>query len=344
MVRDDWFVTSSLFPHPLLKSHVLRKATDPSFAFPLAQNRDGLGSNRNKSGMFTLTHSACIFSLLFLKLCLQRIPLSFRITGVIFLQHYFRKPGGMNLKNSLQKSVCLLKHKRTKRRYEYCCNPKHVQGYLTALNTWQQRLPEKEFWPKTWIKSAFMFHTVCIHLLQVNDDLFAISREKETFIFAWIENQKWYFFSGCVQTKTSPTYISDSGWIWSGPWSGLVGIPRAKITPGFQIPLQDSWRTQNTKPLYGSLYAFIDPFSLNGHHLCHLAVLLGARVEGVMAPNWSITLLLRFWHTTTQQDDIFCRLCSLLLWGDSCLPVVFPLFCLQLTPWRNHDVSTKTVY
>uniref|UniRef100_A0A672I8X3 Thymus, brain and testes associated n=1 Tax=Salarias fasciatus TaxID=181472 RepID=A0A672I8X3_SALFA len=28
-VRDDWFVTSSLFPHPLLKGHTLRKAAAP---------------------------------------------------------------------------------------------------------------------------------------------------------------------------------------------------------------------------------------------------------------------------------------------------------------------------
>lgn len=61
MVRDDWFVTSSLFPHPLLKSHVLRKATDPSFASPLAQNRYGLSSNKNKSGMFTLAHTLYFF-------------------------------------------------------------------------------------------------------------------------------------------------------------------------------------------------------------------------------------------------------------------------------------------
>ena len=54
MVRDDWFVTSSLFPHPLLKSHILRKGTDPSFAFPLAQNLYGVSSNKNKTGMSTL--------------------------------------------------------------------------------------------------------------------------------------------------------------------------------------------------------------------------------------------------------------------------------------------------
>ncbi|XP_031171713.1 protein TBATA [Sander lucioperca] len=53
MVRDDWFVTSSLFPHPLLKSHVLKKATDPSFAFPFAQNFYGVSSNKNKSAQFS---------------------------------------------------------------------------------------------------------------------------------------------------------------------------------------------------------------------------------------------------------------------------------------------------
>ncbi|XP_056286375.1 protein TBATA [Pseudoliparis swirei] len=49
MVRDDWFVTSSLFPHPLLKSHVLSKATNQSLAFPLPQNLYGVCSNTNKS-------------------------------------------------------------------------------------------------------------------------------------------------------------------------------------------------------------------------------------------------------------------------------------------------------
>ncbi|XP_070783790.1 protein TBATA [Enoplosus armatus] len=53
MVRDDWFVTSSLFPHPLLKSHVLRKATDPSLAFPIARNLYGVGGNKNKSALFS---------------------------------------------------------------------------------------------------------------------------------------------------------------------------------------------------------------------------------------------------------------------------------------------------
>ncbi|KAM9837921.1 protein TBATA [Aulostomus maculatus] len=51
MVRDDWYVTSSLYPHPLLKSHVLRKA--PSFTFPLVQNPCGGSSNKNKSAVFS---------------------------------------------------------------------------------------------------------------------------------------------------------------------------------------------------------------------------------------------------------------------------------------------------
>ncbi|KAM7370699.1 hypothetical protein PAMP_010225 [Pampus punctatissimus] len=44
MVRDDWFVTSSLFPHPLLKSHVLRNASGASFALPLGQNHYGVSA------------------------------------------------------------------------------------------------------------------------------------------------------------------------------------------------------------------------------------------------------------------------------------------------------------
>uniref|UniRef100_A0A8C5HYV4 Thymus, brain and testes associated n=1 Tax=Gouania willdenowi TaxID=441366 RepID=A0A8C5HYV4_GOUWI len=39
-VRDDWFVTSSLFPHPLLKSHVFRTAAQP-VALPQAQTLSG---------------------------------------------------------------------------------------------------------------------------------------------------------------------------------------------------------------------------------------------------------------------------------------------------------------
>ncbi|KAL7372743.1 hypothetical protein ABVT39_021752 [Epinephelus coioides] len=53
MVRDDWFVTSSLFPHPLLKSHVLRKAAHPPLTFPLAQNVHGVSGNKNKSAQFS---------------------------------------------------------------------------------------------------------------------------------------------------------------------------------------------------------------------------------------------------------------------------------------------------
>uniref|UniRef100_A0A3Q1B877 Thymus, brain and testes associated n=1 Tax=Amphiprion ocellaris TaxID=80972 RepID=A0A3Q1B877_AMPOC len=49
MVRDDWCVTSSLFPHPLLKSHVLRKSPGPAFTFPLTQNLHAVSGNNNKS-------------------------------------------------------------------------------------------------------------------------------------------------------------------------------------------------------------------------------------------------------------------------------------------------------
>ncbi|XP_026207459.1 protein TBATA [Anabas testudineus] len=52
-VRDDWYVTSSVFPHPLLKGHVLRKAADPSFAFPLTQSLNGVSSIKNKSALFS---------------------------------------------------------------------------------------------------------------------------------------------------------------------------------------------------------------------------------------------------------------------------------------------------
>uniref|UniRef100_A0A672YUX2 Thymus, brain and testes associated n=1 Tax=Sphaeramia orbicularis TaxID=375764 RepID=A0A672YUX2_9TELE len=40
-VRDDWYVTSSLFPHPLLKSHIHKRGTDPSSTLPLAQSLYG---------------------------------------------------------------------------------------------------------------------------------------------------------------------------------------------------------------------------------------------------------------------------------------------------------------
>ncbi|XP_047465241.1 protein TBATA [Mugil cephalus] len=52
-VRDDWFVTSSLFPHPLLKSHDLVKAAEPPLAFPPAQNLYRVGGNHNKSALFS---------------------------------------------------------------------------------------------------------------------------------------------------------------------------------------------------------------------------------------------------------------------------------------------------
>ncbi|KAG7227996.1 hypothetical protein INR49_005617 [Caranx melampygus] len=53
MVRDDWFVTSSLCPHPLLKSHGLRKAAGSSFTFPLSLNLNGVSGNKNKSALFS---------------------------------------------------------------------------------------------------------------------------------------------------------------------------------------------------------------------------------------------------------------------------------------------------
>uniref|UniRef100_A0A3Q1JFW7 Uncharacterized protein n=1 Tax=Anabas testudineus TaxID=64144 RepID=A0A3Q1JFW7_ANATE len=40
-VRDDWYVTSSVFPHPLLKGHVLRKSLN------------GVSSIKNKSALFS---------------------------------------------------------------------------------------------------------------------------------------------------------------------------------------------------------------------------------------------------------------------------------------------------
>ncbi|XP_029384230.1 protein TBATA [Echeneis naucrates] len=52
-VRDDWFVTSSLFPHPLLKSHVLKKAADTSLVFPPGHNPNGTRSNENTSARFS---------------------------------------------------------------------------------------------------------------------------------------------------------------------------------------------------------------------------------------------------------------------------------------------------
>lgn len=48
MVRDDWNVTTSLFPHPLLKSHTLRQTA----RLPLASNFYGLSNNKSKSSTF----------------------------------------------------------------------------------------------------------------------------------------------------------------------------------------------------------------------------------------------------------------------------------------------------
>lgn len=62
MVRDDWFVTSSLFPHPLLKSHGLKKVAGSSFTFLLSPNLSGVSGHKNKSGMFTCIHGPHYFS------------------------------------------------------------------------------------------------------------------------------------------------------------------------------------------------------------------------------------------------------------------------------------------
>ncbi|XP_057682393.1 protein TBATA [Corythoichthys intestinalis] len=51
MVKDDWLVTSSLFPHPLLKSYVQRQAGVPSLANMPHQTHYGF--NSSKSAMFS---------------------------------------------------------------------------------------------------------------------------------------------------------------------------------------------------------------------------------------------------------------------------------------------------
>lgn len=73
MVRDDWNVTSSLFPHPLLKSHVHRKTTCPSFGFPSAPTLHGVNSSKSKSSTFALT---CNVSVFFTILCTFLLILS----------------------------------------------------------------------------------------------------------------------------------------------------------------------------------------------------------------------------------------------------------------------------
>ncbi|MED6286328.1 hypothetical protein CHARACLAT_004882 [Characodon lateralis] len=52
MVRDDWCVTSSLFPHPLLKSQVFKKAPESS-AFPFTSNLYRGSGNKNQSALFS---------------------------------------------------------------------------------------------------------------------------------------------------------------------------------------------------------------------------------------------------------------------------------------------------
>lgn len=114
-VRDDWNVTSSLFPHPLLKSHSHRKTAQPSFAFPSTHDLYGVGGHKSKSGMSGIfTFSA--------ELCFQAIQLSLGKNGVVFFMQFtsqrcFPKPGGMNLRNWLQECTCLLKRTGTKIRY-----------------------------------------------------------------------------------------------------------------------------------------------------------------------------------------------------------------------------------
>uniref|UniRef100_A0AAV2LDY3 Protein TBATA n=1 Tax=Knipowitschia caucasica TaxID=637954 RepID=A0AAV2LDY3_KNICA len=48
-VRDDWFVSSSLFPHPLLKANTCRRTQD----LPLARSLYASSSGRNKPGLLS---------------------------------------------------------------------------------------------------------------------------------------------------------------------------------------------------------------------------------------------------------------------------------------------------
>ncbi|XP_041672031.1 protein TBATA [Cheilinus undulatus] len=52
-VRDDWYVTSSLYPHPLLKSHVLRKTTNPLASLLSSKSLNGISGNEKKSALFS---------------------------------------------------------------------------------------------------------------------------------------------------------------------------------------------------------------------------------------------------------------------------------------------------
>ncbi|XP_071379494.1 protein TBATA [Centroberyx affinis] len=53
MVNDDWSVTTSLFPHPLIKSQGFRTATGAPFALPLGPNLSGVNSIKNKSALLS---------------------------------------------------------------------------------------------------------------------------------------------------------------------------------------------------------------------------------------------------------------------------------------------------
>lgn len=85
MVRDDWNVTTSLFPHPLLKSHTLRETARLPFSFPLASNLYGLSNANNQKS------STCVKTSMFD--FVKSLPLkSFWVslwTEVIFLSFFF---------------------------------------------------------------------------------------------------------------------------------------------------------------------------------------------------------------------------------------------------------------
>ncbi|KAM3859927.1 protein TBATA [Diretmus argenteus] len=51
MVNDDWSVTTSLFPHPLIKSQLFRTANVSPSAFPLGPNPNWVNGNKNRSAL-----------------------------------------------------------------------------------------------------------------------------------------------------------------------------------------------------------------------------------------------------------------------------------------------------
>lgn len=112
MVRDDWFVTSSLFPHPLLRSHGIRKAAGSSFTFPLSPSLNGVSGNKNKSGM----DASCYFNESPFSISPPQLQDNESDFSHYISQHCFQRPGGMNLKSSLQESVRPLKHQGTRDR------------------------------------------------------------------------------------------------------------------------------------------------------------------------------------------------------------------------------------